>query len=298
MHKKKVIILGTNGMLGSMVASVFSREKDLQVVLTARDAKTMKKISITHANMDIDLLHAEKSLGTFAKKHADASVLINCVGIIKPFIHDDNPLEVERAIRVNALFPHQLAKAFSQAKILQIATDCVFSGKEGKYTEEFMYDAYDVYGKTKSLGESYHPNMHHLRCSIIGPEKGTTKSLLEWFRSQPSKAKLNGYTNHYWNGITTLQFAKICLGIIKNNISLGHMQHIIPADAVSKYQLLQIFQKAYDRHDLQISASKAKISIDRTLATINQKQNIHLWQSAGYEKIPTVEEMIEELVAF
>ena len=41
----------------------------------------------------------------------------------------------------------------SNGPILQIATDCVYSGATGGYTESSSHDALDVYGKTKSLGE-------------------------------------------------------------------------------------------------------------------------------------------------
>ena len=38
-------------------------------------------------------------------------------------------------------------------KIFQIATDCVYSGRLGKYNEKSEHDDTDIYGVTKSLGE-------------------------------------------------------------------------------------------------------------------------------------------------
>ena len=35
---------------------------------------------------------------------------------------------------------------------------------------------------TKSVGEVHSPAVHHLRCSIIGPELRGHRSLLDWFR--------------------------------------------------------------------------------------------------------------------
>ena len=65
------------------------------------------------------------------------------------------------------------------ARVLQIATDCVYSGAQGAYVETDLHDALDVYGKTKSLGECQEPNVYHLRCSIIGPEPKDFKFLIE-----------------------------------------------------------------------------------------------------------------------
>ena len=82
---------------------------------------------------------------------------------------------------------------------MQIATDCVYSGKKGSYNEDDLHDALDVYGKTKSLGEAQSPNLLNIRCSIIGPEQGKHVSLLEWFLTQEPGAKLQGFAHHHWN---------------------------------------------------------------------------------------------------
>jgi dTDP-4-dehydrorhamnose reductase len=48
----------------------------------------------------------------------------------------------------------------SNCKIFQIATDCVFSGSKGNYNEKNLHDAFDVYGKSKSLGEINNKNFY------------------------------------------------------------------------------------------------------------------------------------------
>jgi dTDP-4-dehydrorhamnose reductase len=223
--------------------------------------------------------------------------VINCIGIIKPLIHDDNALEVEGAVRVNALFPHLLANwtGTRNVRVLQIATDCVFSGETGRYTEKDQHDALDVYGKTKSLGEVYAPHVHHLRCSIIGPEAKEPKSLMEWFLGQPQGASVNGFVNHRWNGVTTLHFGKLCAGIIKRGMSLPHLQHVLPDGDVTKYEMLQHFARCYRRDDVTVRPTKAAKVIDRTLETTDQRLNRELWTMAGYAKPPSVPQMIEEL---
>ena len=97
-----------------------------------------------------------------------------------------------------------------------VPTDCVFSGEVGGYFEDSFQDAKDIYGKTKIGGEAEHSEKYLLRGSIVGPERGEGKSLLNWFLSQNSN-KVNGFIDHMWNGITTLNFAKIVDGMIKNN---------------------------------------------------------------------------------
>lgn len=207
--------------------------------------------------------------------------VINCIGVIKPYCGD-----VVRAIKVNALFPHTLP-----SRTIQIATDCVYSGKKGDYVETDVHDATDVYGQTKSLGEASH--VKNLRCSIIGPEVNHHVSLLDWFLGQD---KAQGFTNHYWNGITTYHFSKIVQGIIREGIDLLSLQHVVPADKVTKADLLRIIKKAYGRKTT-VTNTEAPESIDRTLSTVNPKLNQALWRAAGYSKPPTIKQMIEELAA-
>lgn len=223
----------------------------------------------------------------------NSDYVINCIGIIKPYIHDDNPFEVERAIQVNALFPHKLSQ--SGAKIIQIATDCVYDGVKGNYIETDMHNAVDVYGKTKSLGEVHADNFMNLRCSIIGPEKKNKKSLLEWFIGQPYNAAVNGFVNHLWNGVTTFAFAKVCKGIIENDFWFHGLQHVVPANSMDKAGMLRKFAETFSRSDVKITDINAAENIDRTISTLNEKRNKQLWEAACYSKIPTVEEMIDEM---
>jgi dTDP-4-dehydrorhamnose reductase len=165
--------------------------------------------------------------------------------------------------------------------------------------ESDKHDALDVYGKTKSLGEVLLPNVNHLRCSIIGPEPKSYVSLLEWFLQQPPNAKISGFVNHLWNGVTTLHFAKICHGIIKDATSLPGLHHLVPHGDITKHNLLCCFARCYERPDIEITQTNAPNVIDRRLTTKNEELNRRLWKNTGYgAHPPTIEEMVEEMAAF
>ena len=298
---KKVIVLGSSGMLGSMVVDYLSRDPDLKVAATVRTpvlaAKCRERIpGVNWLTFNGGSLESEKELGAI---HGYDWV-INAIGITKPLIHDDNAVEVERALLINSLLPYQIARRAQKggARVIQIATDCVYSGSKGGYLESDLHDALDAYGKTKSLGEVTYPQVHHLRCSIIGPEPKERKFLLEWFRGQPQKARVSGYVNHRWNGVTTLHFARLCRGIIAQNISLAHLQHVVPAGDVTKCELLQSFALHFRREDISITPSKATVIVDRTLKTTNEPMNQALWAAAGYSQPPSIPEMVAEMAGF
>lgn len=226
--------------------------------------------------------------------------VINTIGIIKPYIHDDNPAEVERAINVNAFLPARLAEASAKtgARVIQVATDCVFSGRDGQYAEASPHDATDVYGKTKGLGELTSPGFLHLRCSLVGPEVNGFMELLCWFLGQPRGAEVRGFTNHMWNGVTTLHFAKICAGIIERDLAPPCGQHVVPANDISKAELLRLFARIYHRDDIVVRDVQATPPIDRRLLTNQPAVNRELWLAAGYDAPPTIEAMVEELGSY
>jgi dTDP-4-dehydrorhamnose reductase len=295
----RVLVLGGSGMLGSMVVDVLSRERDLQVTGTVRSeaAKAAFGARLPEATWTV---FDPVAGGVPAALFAGVDWVVNAIGITKPLIRDDDAAEIERAIDVNARLPHLVGREAGNAgaKVLQIATDCVYSGRDGNYAEPAVHDALDVYGKSKSLGETFQPNVHHLRTSIIGPEPKDFKFLIEWFRRQPQGAQVKGFVNHRWNGVTTLQFARLCLGAMRGGVALDHLLHVVPTGTMTKAEMLHTFAEAYGRPDIGIADVEAGVIVDRTLSTTHGERNGALWQAAGYAVPPTVGEMIRECAAF
>jgi dTDP-4-dehydrorhamnose reductase len=298
----KVVVLGASGMLGSMILDYLCQDSSLQLAVTVRSTDLLRRLQMVYPDdvewrlLDVERCSVEEITGVLA----NADWAINAIGVIKPYIHDVNAVEVERSVLVNTYFPHRLARAAAQTdcRVLQIATDCVYSGSKGRYVEKDNHNPLDVYGKTKSLGEVYSPIVNHLRCSIIGPEPKGHVSLLDWFLSQHRNSGVSGFTNHQWNGVTTLHFAKLCYGVIRERLELPHVQHVIPAGALSKAELLSCFAREYQREDITIIPTEAKTVIDRTLATLDDSLNRQLWAAAGYPNPPSVPQMVAEMASF
>lgn len=297
----RVLVLGGSGMLGSAVVDWLARDNSLNVAATVRVQRYAERGRMLLPEVEWYLLDIEEcfSANTHSLLHK-YDWIINAIGLNKQLIHDDNPTEVERAIRVNALFPHWLARKAgeSDARVLQIETDCVYSGREGRYTEDAPHDPLDVYGKTKSLGEVRSCNVFHLRCSLIGPELKNHVSLLDWFLGQPLGAKVTGFANHRWNGLTSLHFARICHGVIKNNLKLPHVHHVVPGDEMTKAEMLEEFAGVYGRGDVRIERGETAFAIDRTLRTKNETLNRSIWEAAGFPGPQSISDMIREMHSF
>ena len=280
----KVLVIGSNGMLGSTITKYFY----LQSVEVTEANRNGSPVIRENSFINFDIF--KDPLETLRPVNSNFDFVLNCSGLIKHKI-----VEGEKAMVVNGEFPQQLASMFGRsARIIQIATDCVFSGKGLNYTEASEKDATDVYGVSKIAGEVQSNNFLNLRTSVIGLEIEAKIELLEWVIKAPAGEVLNGFTNHFWNGITTLAFAKVILGIIRSgNFEAGTL-HLIPANSTSKAELIRLIALNFNRNDLTILDTLGPQSIDRTLSTLHPNKNKRLWADAGYLKIPTIEDMIRE----
>ena len=263
----KVLVLGAGGMLGHKMVEALA---DFEL------------IAPTRAEFDV----TTHSLDQFGLTPDD--YIVNCVGGI-PQKNKTN----QEMITLNANFPRVLATL--PQKVVQIATDCVYSGFDGGYSEISVKDPNSLYGASKASGEVQSPNMMHIRTSIIGPELTSKQSLFEWVRNQPKGATIMGYANHRWNGVTTEAFAKVVRGIIHNGLFKATTQHLVPADSVNKAELVRLIAKRTGRNDLNIIPQIQPYAVDRTLNTLYKDRNKELWKSAGYERIPRINEMIEAM---
>ncbi len=265
----KILILGISGMLGSMVFDYLSRNKNFKVYGTVRNVDYQKERVFLFNAYDITQLDNTDIL------NLDIEYIVNCIGITKPFSKDNDPAGVLRAIKINANFPWELAKYAKKhdIKVIQIGTDCVFSGKQGNYEETDKHDPTDVYGKSKSLGEVFDGTTLIIRGSIIGPEfKKEETFLLEWFLNRQEGETISGWEHHTWNGITTLQFAQICEKIIGTDsfdklIKISYVHHFLPNNTVNKFELMNIFNETFDKKLKINRVNKPDEVVDRTLGT-------------------------------
>jgi dTDP-4-dehydrorhamnose reductase len=283
-EKQRVLILGVSGMLGHILFFNLSKEDGLDVYATARNKDELAKwFSTEYLNKIMSGVETE-NIDTLVKAVAviKPDVVINCIGIIKQLDESKDPL---KSISVNALFPHRLANicAAAEARFIQISTDCVFDGTKGNYTEDDKSDAYDLYGRTKYLGEVHYPNCITLRTSIIGHELKGKRSLVEWFLAQ--EGKVRGYANAIYSGFPTVEMAHIISRYVIPNKELNGLYNV-SSEPISKFELLRYIADRYNK-EIEIE-SFDDFYMDRSLDSTRFRA------STGYVP-PTWSELVDKM---
>lgn len=276
----KVLVLGSSGMLGREMIRVL-RENRFDVATAGR------------SNVDIRLEAKSPDFGQPGLVGFD--YIVNCIGLTKHQIHSGASTNDANAI--NWEFPHRLAKfaELAGSRVIQIATDCVFSGSTGGYFETSRHDADDVYGITKSRGEVVSEAVMHLRCSIVGRGGSGPRYLLDWVLSHEENALVPGFTNHTWNGVTTTGFANVIAGVIRDGTFRPGVAHLIPENVLTKFELVKDIARAFGRSDLEVVPVESGLAKNMTLATINPANNASLWVSSVYKKAPTIQSLVFEM---
>ncbi len=137
--KKKVIIFGTDGLLGSTLATIGREQPGIEIV------------ALNHQQMDItDQIAVE-----ICMKNNRPSVVINCASLINIEACEKNPLS---AWQVNTLGPGNIAQAMEKAglkesTLIQISSSDVFGEDKQSFEEIDQPNPVNVYGWSKWAGE-------------------------------------------------------------------------------------------------------------------------------------------------
>lgn len=286
-HNKKILVLGASGMLGNAVLRLFSKTDGYTVTGAVRSQQAIGLLPENVRNLVVSGIHVENIdilLRLFDEVQPD--IVINCVGLVKQLSDVNNPI---LALPINSLFPHRLAQicAISNARLVHMSTDCVFTGSKGMYTEDDVTDAQDLYGVSKRLGEVDYPNAITLRTSIIGHELIGNRSLIDWFLSQ--KKSVRGFSQAIFSGLPTIEIGYLIRDYVIPNSGLTGIYHV-SAEPISKYDLLSLVAEIYGK-EIHITPDNG-FKIDRSLDSSRFRQKTGFSPMAWPELIRSMHESL------
>lgn len=241
-----LFLTGGTGMLGRAVAHYF-RRAGWEVRAPGRAA------------LDLASPPEDRALRTLL---SGCDAVINAGGLTNRYLE----LGEAAMTAVNSRFPHLLAAVATDAGLpmIHISTDCVFDGSGGPYDESSPATATDLYGRSKHAGEP--PGVLVLRASFIGPETRAFHNLLCWALAQPQDAPVSGYENHLWNGLTTLEMARLCAAYLQPDLYAPGVRHLF-GEQTGKDGLIRAIYTAFGRDPAQVCSVTAPQDRDMRLAS-------------------------------
>lgn len=258
----RFLILGAAGMLGHQLLRILADRAETWGTVRG-DPDESNQHSLLSPECLIGRVDAQEfETVRIAINRSQPEAVINCIGIVK---QRDEATQAVPSIQVNALFPHQLADLCVEQgiRVIQISTDCVFSGFRGNYSEIDVPDPVDLYGRTKLLGELNRPGCLTLRTSIIGWQLNTFSSLLSWFAMQRHK-HIKGYRQAIYSGFSTTVLAQLIGDILQTRPDLSGVYQVA-SEPISKLDLLVKLRDILGWNDIVIDPDD-QFFCDRSLS--------------------------------
>jgi dTDP-4-dehydrorhamnose reductase len=257
----KILLLGHRGMLGNTVFKLMEQRG--------------MPVEIFNAVITRDFLYSNYH------NILQYDVIINCIGKIPQTSNDFN---------INFQLPIWLEELSGKyCKIIEAGSDCTFKGNIDKDRFYHLYSKMDAdypYGISKARMEKFvlmcNPQKHKIiKSSIIGFDSKNA-SLLSWFLSHQKGDSVMGFNNHYWNGITTLEWAEVCYNLIlewSRDIDYCQNQEFkhyiqVGTEKVSKYELLVTFNNIF-KSGVIVNNVESPMPCNRCLDTIWNLGSIH-----------------------
>lgn len=279
MKKMKVLIIGSEGMLGQDLVDILSRENEIST--TTIDT--------------LDITDIEKTI--FTVKNINPDVVVHAAAFTDVDGSESNP---DLAYKVNAIGTRNVAVACheSDSALVYICTDYVFDGTKGSSYQEYdQTNPLSVYGKTKHTGEIYIRDIlnkfYIVRTAWLygynGPNFVTT--MLNLAKKMDS---ISVVSDQIGSPTYTVDLSKAIAELIKKP-AYG-IYHITNSDHCSWYEYAQeIFKNA----DIEINVSPVTTEefgspAPRPKYSVLENYN---WNMEGFPKIRSYKDALAEYIS-
>jgi len=146
--KKRILIVGSNGMLGQSLCGFYSRQNNIRLLGCSVEKKSLVN-DLDYIQCDVTKRNEVKKtiLDFYPDYIINASAYTNV---------DKSETERELAWKINVKGIEYIAESarILDARIIHISTDYIFDGKEGPYAEDEKPNPLGYYARTKLASEN------------------------------------------------------------------------------------------------------------------------------------------------
>lgn len=241
----KVLLLGSNGMLGQMIKR--------QLIVDGVDLYCVDKFE---ADYCFDLLNDKILEKCFNDVYPD--IVINTAAIVNL---EECEVDPGRAYCLNARLPGILGSLCNEYKAyyVHISTDHYYCGDNNKiHKESDPVRLLNEYARTKYIGEQMallYRNVLVLRTNIVGFRGRGNQTFIEWVISEyQNHKKMTLYTDFFTSSIHTADFARILSDLLK--LRPTGIYNLASSEVFSKKEfILALISILYDCEPLYVVGS-------------------------------------------
>ena len=260
---KKILITGSNGLLGQKIVYNLKQRKDVDLYATSIGAnRLLDKLGYTYRSLDI----TDQNKVSDILSEINPDVIINTAAMTNVDACEHNK---EKCWKINVDAVKYLVEASSKfnTHFIHLSTDFVFDGKAGPYSETDEPNPLHYYAEAKLASEKIvsgnSSNWAIIRTIIIyGITDNMSRSnLVLWSKGEIEKGNTIKVVNDQFRSPTLAEdLAEGCISVADN-----YAQGIYHLSGPETNSILELVYKVADFYDLD----KSKI-IPVTSASLNQ----------------------------
>lgn len=239
-----ILVTGSTGFIGGLIAR--SLQGKYNIFGTSRKEVNDANIICCDLTKDLDVIKLSGSISP--------DVIIHAAGTKDIRFCENN---IELATLINTYAVENLAKYFSDTRIIYISTDYVFRGDEGLYTEDDIPNPITIYGKTKYQGEIIGKKIAGRNFKVIRTSSvfSNNSTFINFIRSNLENGiQIEAYSDSIFSPTFSQDLTK-CIESIIDNDYYPDIFHI-NGNAISRYSFAKLFAEVYGFNSGMILSKK------------------------------------------
>lgn len=266
MTLKKVLIIGSRGLLGSNIVNEMIKDKTIDLMVANRNfdntVGSLKSIIIDISKEGM----LEECIKLYQPDYIIFSAGLTDLEYCEKNEEDVNKTNLNPIIEIINCKKHF-------KKLIYFSTDSVFDGNKGNYNEESLPNPQNIYSKYKRLAEiEIINNLYNFtiyRLNIVGYNYNINSGFVNWiFKKINDSDTINGFGDIRFNPIHPKQAAKI---LITQLDKLSGICHMGLEQSFSKYEFIKKMLYFLNINNLELILSNSE-----NHSTINRPKNTTL----------------------
>lgn len=233
----KILVTGSNGLLGQKLSSVLQSQPGIDPIFTARKPLTYPVSKGGFLSLDVSSKDSVRQV--IAQSKPD--VIIHTAAMTQV---DDCETQKEECWKQNVLATGYLVEAAGQAgcHFIHISTDFIFDGKTGPLDESAVPSPVNYYGESKLAAETMVRNSISawaiLRTVLVyGVAHDMSRSnIVLWVKSNLEKGKPIKVVNDQWRTPTLAEDLAMGCWLAAKNLATG-IYHVSGGEMMTPYDI-------------------------------------------------------------